>query len=661
MNLNPDVVAGFIASFESKIKSNVFIRFYYEEIMPPILRKKTDKMHAFAVISEQGAFSNSHADIHQHKNSVYRFLQHVLCCILFAFVSYSSYSQNTIVYTSLDSITNIEYKKDIGMPKQYKDSAQLYASLKQWVTTQRMNYYPAFSIDSIFYSESSTRVYYFKGPRIESIQIDSLDIPPMFLTSVKRTPLNLSYKELQLLKEKILIQAENSGYPFCEIGLTAIKYNATEQVYSATLKVEKYDFIRFDSIQIDGKVRIRNRFLQSYLKMKYGTPYNEAAVKSIKKQIADLGYIEEVQPSKITFFNDKAKVYLNLRNRKTSSFDFLVGFLPNNAATGKLLITGQARLHIINPFGTGGEFHIDWQKLQPKTQRLQIHASYPYFLYLPFGFDAKFDLYKRDTSNLDINYRIGAMYNFSGNHYIKALYENRSTRMLNADSNRIKATLQLPSILDTKNALYALEYYYDNLNYKFNPQKGQVIKLFFGAGTKRIEKNTIITKLRNPINGESLESLYEKLPLRTVQFQAGFEIEKYWPIKKRSTIKTSLVSRAYIAKNIFENEMFRIGGNRILRGFDEESIFTPYFAVATAEYRFILSKNSYFYSFFDVALVEDRRYRGKKTDVPFGFGLGVSLETKIGVFGISYALGKQLDNKIDFRNSKIHFGYVAYF
>lgn len=82
--------------------------------------------------------------------------------------------------------------------------------------------------------------------------------------------------------------------------------------------------------------------------------------------------------------------------------------------------------------------------------------------------------------------------------------------------------------------------------------------------------------------------------------------------------------------------MFRIGGNRTLRGFDEESIFTPYYSIFTTEYRFLLSKNSYFYTFFDFALVEDSRFRGKKNKYPFRFGTGVSLETKIGVFGISY-------------------------
>jgi hypothetical protein len=44
-----------------------------------------------------------------------------------------------------------------------------------------------------------------------------------------------------------------------------------------------------------------------------------------------------------------------------------------------------------------------------------------------------------------------------------------------------------------------------------------------------------------------------------------------------------------------------------------------------------------------------------------GFGLGTTLETKSGLFTISYALGRSDQNTVQFRQSKIHFGYVAYF
>ena len=569
-------------------------------------------------------------------------------------------AQKTIVYVpATNGIQNME-AWSLLKQKNIKDSIQLHNFLIQEKRRLTNLGYTQLSFDSILFKNDTVWVTTFLGQKSGGIHLHHIYIEPIYLQGIKiNASHTYTFEELQILKDQILENAENKGYPFASVFLDS--FIQKDQWTFANLYLITNDEILIDTIICNGNARIRNKFLSTYLKLKPGSLYNEHNILSIKKHIADLGFIEEERAHTISFFNEKATINLYLRNRKTSKFDFLIGFLPNNSATGKLLVTGQARLYLVNPFGTGGEFYADWQKLQPKTQRLQLTLKYPYFLYLPFGFEGKFDLYKRDTSNLDINYKIGVLYNFSGNHYIKGFYENRSTRLINADTNLIKYSLQLPKILDTKNSLYGIEYYFDNLDYKYNPTKGNYLIISAGAGLKKIEKNNLITRLTNPFNGESLSSLYNNIPLRSIQYQVAFEYEKYWKIKKRSTIKTSINAKTFISKNIFENEMFRIGGNRNIRGFDEESIFTPYYAIFTTEYRFLLSKNSYFYTFFDLAIVEDSRYRGKKIDTPFGFGAGVSLETKIGVFGISYALGKQLNNKIEFRNSKIHFGYVAYF
>ena len=51
----------------------------------------------------------------------------------------------------------------------------------------------------------------------------------------------------------------------------------------------------------------------------------------------------------------------------------------------------------------------------------------------------------------------------------------------------------------------------------------------------------------------------------------------------------------YIGETMFQNELFRIGGLKTLRGFDEESIFASVYSIFTLEYRFILEQNSYYY------------------------------------------------------------------
>jgi hypothetical protein len=79
------------------------------------------------------------------------------------------------------------------------------------------------------------------------------------------------------------------------------------------------------------------------------------------------------------------------------------------------------------------------------------------------------------------------------------------------------------------------------------------------------------------------------------------------------------------------------------------------------EYRYLLSKNSYFGAFFNAALVQNAPDRSGTFDYPFGFGVSAAIETKAGIFGITYAVGRELGNPISFKESKIQFGYVAYF
>jgi hypothetical protein len=44
-----------------------------------------------------------------------------------------------------------------------------------------------------------------------------------------------------------------------------------------------------------------------------------------------------------------------------------------------------------------------------------------------------------------------------------------------------------------------------------------------------------------------------------------------------------------------------------------------------------------------------------------GVGAGINFATKVGVFGVSVALGKNRNIPFDFQTAKIHFGYQSVF
>ena len=557
-------------------------------------------------------------------------------------------------------------KKNTTYDNKKQAPADIIPQLNQVLLQLQGKGYLAASVDSLVTNDSLHIAHLYAGDVYEWASLENGNIPDVFLDKIGFKTRFYSdkpfhYRELKNLQEKLLVYAENNGFPFAQIWLDSISIH--ENKIAARLYMNRNQPIVFEVISVETETKISENYLSGYLGIKPGDLYEEGKVKKISGRIRELAFLEEARPPNVTFVKDKATVNLFLKNKKASRFDFLIGFLPNNSETGRLLLTGNAEIDLKNPFGTGKEIRLEWEQLRAGTQRLQSELLYPYFLGLPFGFEVDFDLYKRDSSYLDLIRDIGVQYHFEGGNYLKVFWNTTSTNLLEVNENQVIATRRLPTNIDISNSTYGLEYRYEKLDYRFNPRKGYDLMLRAGAGTKRIDKNQKIADLRDP-NDLTFDyaSLYDTLQLRSFQYSFNVDMARYWQMSKRSTLKTSVQSGWRISQNVlYQNELFRIGGNRLLRGFDEEAVFASLYAVFTTEFRYLIGQNSYLYAFGDYALIQNKSTEVDVFDQPFGFGAGMTFETRAGIFGISYALGRQLGNPIDFQTGKIHLGYVSLF
>ena len=174
--------------------------------------------------------------------------------------------------------------------------------------------------------------------------------------------------------------------------------------------------------------------------------------------------------------------------------------------------------------------------------------------------------------------------------------------------------------------------------------------------------NNSIQELEDPTDEFDYSTLYDTIATTTFQYRFLLQYSQFVQILPWSTIMARYRGGLLLSRDaIYDNETFRIGGNRILRGFDEESIFATWYNVMTLEWRFLFGRNSYAYAFGDVAYLQRQTVSTQLADWPYGFGIGVALETKVGVFALSYALGSQQGNPVLFSNGKVHFGYVYAF
>lgn len=461
-------------------------------------------------------------------------------------------------------------------------------------------------------------------------------------------------------QEAILERLENNGYPYGRVRL----YNASVDTSAIALEmtVSRGPLIRFDTLHNVNGAKISRGYLATYTGVREGKAYEQNLLEDLDGRLAELPFIRVMEPSRVWFSSDeKAHVEVYLQERKVSKFDFLIGVLPNNANTGKVLVTGEAGISLWNIFGTGKKIDVGWKRLKPKSQQLRIYFDWPYLLGTPLGADIDFNLDKQDTSYLDLDWSLGVQYLFRGNDKVKIVVHNTQTFLQTPDTTFIKVNGRLPPILDQSTLLTGLEAYFERLDYLYNPSRGWELGATATAGVRKIKENNTILELDLPADAASTEMLYDSLGRRSGKFSFQWLASYYVPMAQRQVLKLGVNGAAVYNKDLLTNELFRIGGNDLLRGFDEESIYTSLYNVMSVEYRYLLDQNAYLAVFFDWAYTEQRLSDSYRNDFPFGFGAGLNFETKAGIFGVSYAIGKQGGGPIDFKSSKIHFGYVNIF
>lgn len=469
----------------------------------------------------------------------------------------------------------------------------------------------------------------------------------------------VSPKQVSILSNKILDLMDDSGYPFAFVKLDSIRFIGKDSI-SAKFRVKNNKKFYFDTIKITSKVDLSSKFLENFLEIKKGDVFRRSKVNSIKKKIDNLRFVDLDKSPTVGFFGNEATINLNLKAKKVNRFDFLLGILPDSKNTGKYKITGELTADVLNKLGRGERLYFKYRNLSQGKQNLRLDVNYPYILDMPYGIDSKFQLYVNEDKYRDVNFDLGVQYLFKGINYVKTYWSLFSSRLINIDSTNLFILGKLPDKLDVSTNSLGLLLNLNTLDYKFNPLKGLELVLDGNIGQRKILENQQIIELKNEII--SFEESYDSLKLMTYVFNLSSNFAYYYPIKNNFVFKFgNKTAWKKSQKSLYQNELFRIGGNKILRGFDEESIFAEFYSITTIEMRLLMDKNSFLFAFFDYGIVSDPFSLISQWDRPYGFGVGINFDTKGGILSLNTAVGSQYNNPLDFKNVKIHIGYVNLF
>jgi len=587
------------------------------------------------------------------------------CCFFFRMEA-KAQDKYAVTYRFLDKDT-LHTAESLGLKRGFSSRTECISYMNSVVNQQKMKGFITFSVDSVHYDSLRAEAWVFAGARYiwKNIRVPGNEASLFSALGYQEKLFNgkaVDLNKLQQFQERMLGYMDNHGYPFAKFQLDSLVMDGGE--VSGVWAVEKGPHYKIDSITVTGTAKISKYYLQQYLEIPNGSYYREDKLEAISRRIMELPFLKESRPWNMTMVGTGSVVNLYLDTRRSSQVNAIVGFLPaNQTLGGKMLITGEANLNLKNAFGGGETLGLNWQQLQIQSPRLNVVFQQPYMFRSRFGFDFNFDLFKKDSSFLNINLILGLQYMVSQRQQGKLFFQSFRTNLITVDTNAIKSTKALPQFLDVSTQNLGLDYSFNNTDYRLNPRKGNEWYIVVSGGLRKIRENNTILGLTTDATGKPYDfsKLYDTLNLRTYMFRMKLAGAHYFRTGKQSTIRTAISGGWLQTENPFRNELFQIGGYKLLRGFDEESIYASQYAVGTVEYRYLIGVNAYLFAFADGGWARDKSFGTAISHTYFGTGFGLALETKAGILNLSYAVGKRDDQNFSLRQSKIHFGFVSIF
>lgn len=451
--------------------------------------------------------------------------------------------------------------------------------------------------------------------------------------------------ELSSLFGEILNGLEEQGFPFAKLTISSIKteYSPDSTSLYATIAVTLDQNRRavISKIEISGNDDTSPSVILREINIKTGDIYQPAKASLITSRLNKLRFFEPVQAPEF-YFNerDEGILKITVKETNTNNFDGVIGYIPpgQNEETGYL--TGLVNISMRNLFGTGRNFSFKWQQLSRNSQELDLSYTEPWLLGLPLSISPRLYQRKQDTLYVDRVLELTAEY-FAGENF---------SLTLNFSSRSVIPTLFERPVFTVFNSTITtggIGLRYDTRDDPISPTGGINFFSYFAISNKKINGPAEFIS-----SGQVLQVNLRKIT---------FDLDLYFEIFNRNIAVFGVSVREIQGDLLEDSDLFRLGGNSTLRGYREEQFRGNRVAWTNLEYRFLLTRRSYLFAFFDTGyyLLSGDTGRGiaESTALKTGYGFGMSFETGIGLLSVSYALA----SGEGFSDGKIHFGIINQF
>jgi len=437
---------------------------------------------------------------------------------------------------------------------------------------------------------------------------------------------NLNDNALNEDISNLLKEYESAGLPFAKVSVKEISLyddNGTDKI-KIELAVTENSKVKIEQVKIIGNESTQDYVILRELKLNENKTINSQSLRQFKERLDRLNIFEYVSDPKIySLKNSKESgLLIEVKEGNTNTFDGIIGYNPPSGDQSGY-ITGLVNVSFRNLFGTARKLEAKYLQEVRETQELAFGYTEPYLFGLPLNIDLGFLQRIQDTAYTKRNFDLKGDIVFSDKFTMSAIgaYERVIPSDVLNSSFRISDSQILASGVEIK---------YDTRDNIFIPQSGFLYRSYITYGNK-----SIFNIGQFQTTGVDDNFVIEKYFI---------ELDNYFSFVPRQTNVIRLYGGIVSSDLLEDSDFFRIGGNRFLRGYRYDQFLASKFATYNIEPRYSISRKGFLFAFLDGGYYfkpyDQINNYAEQSGFLYGYGIGIRLETGLGLIGVSYALGK---------------------
>jgi outer membrane protein assembly factor BamA len=404
------------------------------------------------------------------------------------------------------------------------------------------------------------------------------------------------------------------------------------------IAVKEQSRVKISNVRIKGNEDTKDKVILRELKINEDKTVTREDLQNMKFRLERLNIFETVENPMIYTLTNKNEsgLLIKVKEGNTNTFDGIIGYVPPASDKENGYFTGLVNLSFRNLFGTARRLDARWQQETKAIQELELKYNEPYFFGLP------------------INVGFGFLQRLQDSSYTRRKFDAKGDILLtdkftfgfSVGVDRIippDDSLAVFKVADSRVLYAGTEIRYDNRDNVFIPNSGILYKASYVYGDKKIYNKQ-----------GSLNTADQSYSLQ----RYSMDVDVFFSFFKRQSLLVRFFAGQVVSDKLEDADYYKVGGINNVRGYREEQFRASRFTYGTVEMRYSFSRKSFASLFFDPGYY----YRPddalnnipKQEGFIYGYGLGIRVETAIGVIGVSYAIGKE-DGILD---GKIHFGLI---